>query len=438
MTARAGLLLLLGVCASPLAFRPAVPRLATRASARHAATQAEVESPPRSVLSVPPEELALELGRSPLASRPCETTKAASVWHAIRQGYDPFDADDPGLRSGTVGSRVALEEGATVAAAPAGKGNFVSRRVATMLETSARVGPIAAAVEHESYDAASGTRKLLVRLRADGALVECVLIRMHARTSLCVSSQVGCRMACAFCATGRMGEGRDLSADEILAQVWLGRRYARRLALPPLVNLVFMGMGEPLNNLPAVREALALITRADAFDFSRKLTIVSTVAPSPQHVAAMGALPAKLAWSVHAATDAKRRRLVPTQSHSVFELRDAFAAALAARAKRHRQLVVELTLMDGVNDGADDARALIELLRPAFSRDQILVNLIPMNSVAHAPSLRGASRDAARAFQRAIWDGGFLCTVRGTKGDDEAAACGQLSTKAAMRAGFSP
>ena len=436
---RAGQLLLLAVCASRLsAFRPPGPRL-SRGDARHVARHAEIESPPHSILSFPPEELALELGRSPLASRPCEATKAASVWHAIRQGYDPFDADDPGLRSGTVGSRVALEEGATnVAAAPAGKGNFVSRRVATMLERSAGIGPIAAAVEHESYDAASGTRKLLVRLRADGALVECVLIRMHARTSLCVSSQVGCRMACAFCATGRMGEGRDLSADEILAQVWLGRRYARRLALPPLVNLVFMGMGEPLNNLPAVREALSLITRADAFAFSRKLTIVSTVAPSPQHVAAMGALPAKLAWSVHAATDAKRRRLVPTQSHSVFELRDAFAAALAVRAKRHRQLVVELTLMDGVNDGADDARALIELLRPAFSRDQILVNLIPMNGVAHAPSLRGASRDAVRAFQRVIWDGGYLCTVRGTKGDEEAAACGQLSTKAAMRAEFSP
>ena len=115
-------------------------------------------------------------------------------------------------------------------------------------------------------------------------------------------------------------------------QYWLGKRAAKEAGWPRLSNLVFMGMGEPANNLPAVGGALEMLTAEASFRLSRRAIVVSTVAPSPVHIAALSALPAKLAWSVHAARDPMRRALVPTTRHSMVELRDAFLAGLATRS----------------------------------------------------------------------------------------------------------
>ena len=197
-------------------------------------------------------------------------------------------------------------------------------------------------------------------------------------------------------------------------------------------------MGEPLNNLGAVREAVDLLVDRRAFALSRRNVCVSTVAPSPKLIAQAAVLPCRLAWSVHAADDSLRKLLVPTTRHSMVELRDAFIAALASKpgGDKSRGLLVELALMEGINDSDEHADQLVELLQP-FGRADVLVNLIPYNDnglgAAVSASLgRGAvpfqpvTLERMRAFQRRLWSASVLCTVRVTRGDDERSACGQL------------
>lgn len=172
--------------------------------------------------------------------------------------------------------------------------------------------------------ASDGTVKLLVSLR-DGLQIESVVIPfagrptapkpVEPRTTVCVSSQVGCSRGCVFCATGKMGLIRNLSAEEIVAQVALAQRVIAERGMPKLHNVVFMGMGEPLNNPAAVRRAVLLLTDQECFQLARTRVSVSTVGPSPAAIVAAAGLPGMLAWSVHAADDAKRRQLVPTTTH---------------------------------------------------------------------------------------------------------------------------
>ena len=185
-------------------------------------------------------------------------------------------------------------------------------------------------VEVDRTVSSDGTVKLLVALE-DGQQVESVVIpfegrptaakKCEPRSTLCVSSQVGCSRGCIFCATGRMGLIRNLTPDEILAQVVLAQRVIEELHMPKLHGLVFMGMGEPLNNPASVRSALALLTDPQGFRLASTRISVSTVAPSPSAVRAAVDLPGMLAWSVHAADDEKRKRLVPTTTHSAHGLR---------------------------------------------------------------------------------------------------------------------
>ena len=283
---------------------------------------------------------------------------------------------------------------------------------------------------------------MLLRL-CDGLSIECVLIQMGKHSSLCVSSQVGCKQACVFCATGKLGEVRNLTTYEILAQVWLAQRQARELNWPKMHNLVFMGMGEPANNLDSVAQALEQLTDSNSFSISRRYITVSTVAPSPRQVLRLAEMPCKLAWSVHAATDPVRRRLVPSSKHSLADLRDAFLKCLQLRPERFRQLICEVVLLDDINTDPSHAKALSDLLAP-FDREQILVNLIPYNDIQGlvnrgfkldvTSKLAAPSLDTVRSFQRSLWNHGLYCSVRQTRGESKASACGQLAAVTGLAA----
>jgi len=333
------------------------------------------------------------------------TGKAKLVWESIRAGRDPWT--DPGVTEKARG--------------------ILGRDFKRYPEISA---------SSDSGD--SRTVKLLMMLE-DGMEVEAVVIpnegrpsaasKVPPRTTLCVSSQVGCNRGCIFCATGRMGFIRQLSAFEILAQVALALRVVEERGLPPLHNVVFMGMGEPLNNMANVREAVNVITDDNCFRFAKGCVTVSSVGPSPTIIKAAGDLPAMLAWSVHAAEDPERAALVPSTAHTMVELRDAFITALQTRSKSMSVFMVAVTLMEGLNDSPAHAAALVKLLQPFQEAEiKLVVNLIPYNSIGDE-SLSRTSKDKIGTFQRNIREAGFACFARITRGDDDAAACGQLATK---------
>jgi 23S rRNA (adenine2503-C2)-methyltransferase len=278
-----------------------------------------------------------------------------------------------------------------------------------------------------------GVVKLCLEL-GDGALVESVLIPMRTRPrgderlTLCLSTQVGCRMGCAFCATGRMGFVRDLEPEEIVAQAEAAERVARR---PD--KLVFMGMGEPLDNLERWREAVRLLTVSrrvggrPPLAFSTKDMTLSTAG----HVDGLDALapvfPRKmtLAVSLNAANDELRSRLMPSNRRwPLAALRDA----LLRFPIRKRTFLAEYVVFAGVNDGEEHARELAEYLSPFRS----LVNLIAYNPPAQGGPNWLASPTAAQVerFRRLLGRHGQVARRRETKGRRIAAACGQLATDA--------
>ena len=338
--------------------------------------------------------------------------KGDAIWGLLRRGIDPRAEAEEHLWGD----------------------NMFSPKLRRRLEAECR--PISAGVGDSSAISADGTQKLLLTLE-DGLSVECVLIPMlggkSTTTTLCISSQVGCSRGCRFCSTGTMGLLRNLRAEEILTQVWLAQRLIRERELPPLLNIVFMGMGEPLNNLQQVRRAVEVLVHPRAFGLSRRTVCVSTVGPSPALIKkAATLLPCRLAWSVHAAGDELRRKLVPTTAHSMEQLRDAFVDGLASKPARLRGLMVELALIDGLNDSPRHADELAALLAP-LGRDA-LVNLIPYNfnglGLPGGELFAQPTRGAVHAFQQQMWTHQYLCTVRETRGDDERSACGQLATQA--------
>ncbi|CAE7862484.1 rlmN [Symbiodinium microadriaticum] len=365
------------------------------------------------LLTIPGRQLAILLGKTSLARKDAEPLLASRTWEAVREGRDPFK--------------------------PEGSSKRLQRMLAELALTMEPV----AAPHVESTESSDSTCKMLLRLE-DDLSVECVLIRMAKHSSLCVSSQVGCKQACVFCATGKLGEVRNLTTHEILAQVWLAQRQARALDWPKVRNLVFMGMGEPANNLDSVSRALELLTDNTSFHMSRWYITVSTVAPSPAQILSLSELPCKLAWSVHAATDVLRRKLVPSSKYPLADLRDAFLKCLLLRPERFRQLICEVVLLDEVNTDQGHAKALSELLSP-FEREELLVNLIPYNDIhglvargaamdVQTAQLRAPTLDTVRSFQRSLWQNGLYCSVRQTRGESKASACGQLATVAGLAA----
>ena len=267
-----------------------------------------------------------------------------------------------------------------------------------------------------------GTRKGVLRAR-DGARIESVVIPEPGRTTLCVSTQVGCPLKCSFCATGALGLTRNLSTAEIVDQVCRMRE-----TLPEgsaITNVVFMGMGEPLLNLAAVLEAIRLLIDPKAFALAPRRVTVSTAGVVPRIAELVTSVPVNLAVSLHATTDAVRDVLVPLNRR--FPLRDLLGAlqALPGLSRRH-PVFFEYTLMEGVNDSPEDAERLVKLLAEIPSK----INLIPMNAHPDA-SYRAPAPEVADRFLGVLSRARMVATLRRPRGSDIAAACGQLALREA-------
>jgi 23S rRNA (adenine2503-C2)-methyltransferase len=275
---------------------------------------------------------------------------------------------------------------------------------------------------HESISDDGDTVKWLWTL-GDGRQVETVLMHYPRRSTVCISTQAGCAMACGFCATGQAGFERNLTTGEIVEQVVRARATAAR-ADPPrrLSNVVFMGMGEPLANYDRTWAAVERL-HAELGLSARALTLSTVgVVPGIRRVATER-LPVNLAVSLHAANDRLRDELVPiNRRYPLGALVDACRAYVAAT---HRRLSFEWALIDAVNDRLADAGELAELARPLRAH----VNLIPLNPTPGYPA-RGTSAEGVRAFRDRLRALGVNATVRRNRGTDIDAACGQLRAKA--------
>jgi 23S rRNA (adenine2503-C2)-methyltransferase len=263
--------------------------------------------------------------------------------------------------------------------------------------------------------------KHLFRL-ADGRLIEAVLIRTPERVTFCVSSQAGCAYGCDFCATARMGPGRNLTVREILSQVMALRRALREEGRDPIHNLVFMGMGEPLQNLENLIGALRLLQDPAGLAIGWRRITVSTVGLIPQiRALAESDVSVRLAYSLSATTDDVRSRLMPVNRKYPF--RDVFEALAYYQERTKTPVTLEYVLLDGVNDSPADAERL-----GRFARDLgCKVNLIMYNAHPAAP-YQPTPLERVLRFQ-ALVESLAPVTLRQSKGRDILAACGQLSTR---------
>jgi len=270
--------------------------------------------------------------------------------------------------------------------------------------------------------AADGTRKWL--LKVDGAnAVEAVFIPEANRGTLCVSSQAGCVLDCAFCSTGKQGFNRNLSTAEIVGQLWL----ANRLIDARISNVVMMGMGEPLLNLDNVLPALRLMLDDNAYGLSRRRVTVSTAGVVPGMDRLRDECPVALAVSLHAPNDALRDRLVPLNRK--YPLRELLAACNRYLEKAPRDFITfEYVMLEGVNDGDAEARELAAIA----ARVRCKYNLIPFNPFPNS-EFRRSGPERIRAFAGILQRAGVTVTTRKTRGDDIAAACGQLAGDVADR-----
>ena len=275
---------------------------------------------------------------------------------------------------------------------------------------------------HDVQTSQDGSLKLLLKL-ADGHLVETVLIPGPTHYTQCLSSQVGCALGCTFCSTGQMGLARNMTAGEIAGQVLLARQYLEQIHSGlHLRNLVFMGMGEPLLNWSHVDHALDCLTSKKGMNFSPRRVTVSTVG-IPDTLDALGhSHKASLAVSLHAPTQSLRDTLMPKAAR-LLPL-DALLARLRSYPLAPRQrITIEYVLLGGVNDSLHHARDLVRSLNGIRCK----VNLIAFNA---CPGLPYASPDPAQvvAFADLVHAKGVTATLRKSKGQDIAAACGQLKT----------
>ncbi len=262
-----------------------------------------------------------------------------------------------------------------------------------------------------------GTEKFLLRL-GDGRTIESVYIPDTPSNTFCISTQVGCGMACAFCLTGKMGLVRNLSAGEIVGQVRVLTEALQMREAP--FNVVLMGMGEPLHNYDETMKALRVLTDAQGFAMPARRITLSTVGvlPALERLAQEPVMP-NLAISLHAPTDAQRGQLVPINRK--YGVGDIIAAAKRFPLKKRSRITFEYVLLSVVNDSPHDARQLARLLAGVKSK----VNLIPLNAAAGIPFER-PSDAVVDQFARILSEHGVTVSVRKSRGRDIRAACGQL------------
>lgn len=293
----------------------------------------------------------------------------------------------------------------------------LSKGLRARLAQAARLTDLRPAEVHSSAD---GTRKLLYELE-DGARIEGVLIPEADHHTLCVSSQVGCRMGCQFCRTGSLGFTRHLRPAEIVGQVLAARRLVDQAR--PLTNLVFMGMGEPLDNLDHLLVALGHILGEHGLQMSQRRVTVSTVGLADRLATLGGGTPAALAVSLNAPNDALRSRLMPVNRR--FSLATLKAALLAYPLKPTRRITLEYVLLGGVNDRPEQALELALWCRGLRCK----VNLIPFNPHEGA-GFQAPDEATVLAFQRVLIDNNLTALFRRSRGAEIGAACGQLAARA--------
>jgi 23S rRNA (adenine2503-C2)-methyltransferase len=275
--------------------------------------------------------------------------------------------------------------------------------------------------------AADGTRKWLIKVDTANA-VEAVFIPETTRGTLCVSSQAGCVLDCAFCSTGKQGFNRNLSTGEIIGQLWLANNLLREKKEERVIsNVVMMGMGEPMLNLDNVIPALRLMLDDNAYGLSRRRVTLSTAGVIPGMDRLRDECPVALAVSLHAPNDALRDRLVPVNRK--YPLRDLIAACNRYLDKAPRDFITfEYVMLDGVNDSPEHARELAAIAK----RVRCKYNLIPFNPFPNS-EFRRSDPERIRRFAEVLARAGVTVTTRKTRGDDIAAACGQLAGDVADR-----
>jgi 23S rRNA (adenine2503-C2)-methyltransferase len=275
--------------------------------------------------------------------------------------------------------------------------------------------------------AEDGTRKWLLSVGADNG-IETVFIPEANRGTLCVSSQVGCALACTFCSTGKQGFNRNLTVAEIIGQLWIANKTlaaAGDSGLPytykSVTNVVMMGMGEPLANFENVVTALDLMLDDHAYGLSRRRVTVSTSGLVPAIDRLRDRCPVALAISLHAPNDDLRDQLVPINKK--YPLKELLAACQRYLPAAPRDFITfEYVMLNGVNDTIAHARELVKLVRDVPCK----FNLIPFNSFSNSGFARSTS-EAVREFRDVLMQAGYVTTIRKTRGDDIAAACGQLA-----------
>ncbi len=277
----------------------------------------------------------------------------------------------------------------------------------------------------KQLDSKDGTRKFLIEVSGDN-VVETVFIPDGDRGTLCVSSQVGCSLDCSFCATGKQGFNRDLSAAEIIGQVWIAAKSYGQLdpkADRTVTNVVMMGMGEPLLNFDNVVDSMNLMMDDNAYGLSKRRVTLSTSGVVPALDRLGEYTDASLAVSLHAPNDELRNELVPINKKYPIDMLLASAKNyIEGLPDNRRKITIEYTLIDHVNDRPHHAHELAELLRDI----PVKINLIPFNPFSLV-NYKRVSNNALRAFQDILIKEGFTTTVRTTRGDDIDAACGQLA-----------
>jgi len=256
----------------------------------------------------------------------------------------------------------------------------------------------------------------------DGQMIESVMIPEEERSTLCVSSQVGCAMGCKFCLTGAMGFFRNLTTAEIVNQVCAVREYLSAADKPRLTNIVFMGMGEPLANLDNLIDVISILTEQRGLDFSSRRITVSTCGLVPQMMSLGEKTNVNLAISLHATDDETRSRIMPVNDrYPIAELLDG---CKRFPHKKRQRIMFEYTMLEGINDSDTQAMQLVGLLRDIPCK----INLLSMNE-AEGSVYRSPGRPRVLAFQKILRNNGFTAFIRQSRGADISAACGQLAGK---------
>jgi len=274
-----------------------------------------------------------------------------------------------------------------------------------------------------SETAKDGTTKYLFHL-SDGRAVEGVLIPDFPRLTLCVSTQVGCKMGCTFCKTSRMGWIRNLRAGEIVDQVCQVQTHISRKY--KITNIVFMGMGEPLDNLNNTLKAVEILGYPEGFQFSHRRLTVSTCGLVDK-LTGLGNWTKRfrLAISLNAADNETRSRLMPVNLK--FPIEELLAACRAISLRNRERITFEYILLKGVNDQVSDAKALVALLSPLKAK----INLIPFNETEGIP-FECPDEATILRFQKVLLDAHLTAIIRASRGDEISAACGQLATTPTM------